>query len=277
MTTGINPGESPRYLPETERLSLLAAAILLAYALARMINLPAREISAQLPGLLLVVEVNVRTFVVLLVAAMTATGANWLLRDHPRMNKRSTLEHWLLPALTAWTIGLPLFQLPIGPLWWVGFFLGGIVLMAVLVAEYVAVDPDDARHAPASISLTAVAFALFLVLAVSLRTSGPRLFLILPALSLAAGLVSLRALNLRLHGRWAFLSAGVIALLTGQMVAALHYWPIAPVPYGLALLGPAYALTSLIGGLTEGEPVRRAIVEPVVVLVLLWGAAIWIH
>ena len=272
-----------RNLPDANRLSVLAATILLAYALARFIDLPARDLAIQLPGVYLSVEINVRTFVALLVAGLTASGADWLLRDHPAIDVQTapgrpkTLEHWLLPALTAWVIGLPLFQLPLGPLWWGGFALGGGLLMLVLVAEYIVVDPDDGRQAPAAAALTAVSFALYMALAVALRFAGIRLFEILPALALTAGLVSLRTLHLRLHGRWAFIQAAVIVLITGQLVAALHYWPITPVPYGLALLGPAYALTSLIGSLEEGESLRQAMVEPALVLLILWGTALWIR
>lgn len=149
--------------------------------------------------------------------------------------------------------------------------------MLVLVAEYISVDPEDVRQPPAAAGLTAVSFALYLALAVALRFNELRLFLILPALSLAVFLVSLRTLNLRLRGQWAFIPAGVVALITGQLVAALHYWPLSPVSYGLALLGPAYALTSLIAGLAEGDRLRESLIEPGVVLVLVWGAALWIH
>ena len=267
----------PRYLPDADRLSVLAATILLAYALGRFVNLPSRSLAIQLPFVYLSVQVNIRTFVTLLVAGLTAIGADWLLRDHPALGVNSTLEHWLLPALTAWVIGFPLYQLPMGPVWWLGFALGGGLLMLVLVAEYIVVDPDDVRHAPAAAGLTAVSFALYLILAVAVRYSGLRLFLVLPALTFAAWLVSLRAIHLRLHGKWAFLDATIVALILAQLIAALHYWPLAPASFGLALLGPTYALTSLISGLEEGEPLRQAAIEPAVVLVVVWGAAFWIR
>lgn len=253
---------------------MLAAAILLAYALSRFVQLPGWEAGFQLPGLYVSIPINVQTIVTLLVAGMTATGANWLLSDHPRLGQKNRVEHWLLPALTAWVIGLPLYQMPLGPPWWVGFALGAGLLMLVLVAEYIAVDPQDVRQPVAAAGLTAVSFALLMALAISLRFTGQRLSLILPALTLAVGLVSLRTLNLRLHGRWLFFQAAVVALVVGQMGAALYYWPLSPVSYGLILLGPAYSLTSLIAGLEEGEPLRQAIVEPAVVLGLLAAAAL---
>ncbi len=264
-------------LPDPDRLSLVSATILLAYALARFIQLPGASLNAQLPGFYLSIEVNVQTIVALIVAGLTAAGADWLLRDHPALKGKALPEHWLLPALTAWAIGLPLFQTPPGPRWWIGFALGGALLILVLVAEYIVADPQDERRGPASAGLVALSFALFLVLAASLRFAGLRLFLRLPALGLAGGLVSLRALRLRLPGGWAFASAGLIALVTAQLAAALHYWPIPPVSFGLALLGPAYALTTLLGNLAEGEPPRQASLEPVIVLLMIWGAALWMR
>jgi hypothetical protein len=254
-------------------LSILSATILLAYALARFVDLPAHELGVQLPGFYLNIQLNIRTGVTLLVACLTAAGADWLLRDHPALGGRSTLEHWLLPALTAWVIGLPLGQIPFGLAYWIGFSLGAALLMAVLVAEYISIEADDARQPIAASVLTAVSFTLFLAMSVSLRLGGTRLFTILPALTLAAFLVSLRTLHLRLHGRWLGIHSGVIALLIAQLATALYYWRIPPVTYGLILLGPAYALTSLIGSLSQGEQMRQALIEPVIVIAVVWGVA----
>jgi hypothetical protein len=266
----------PRRLPDVNQLSIIAAIILLAYALTRFVDLPGREISLQLPGIYLSASINIRTSVALLSAAVTATGADWLLRGHPEFSRGRTFEHWFLPALTAWVIGIPLFQLPLGLIWWLGFFIGGAVLMSVLVAEYITVDPDDIRHSVAAAGLTALSFALYLTLAISLRLAGFRLYLILPAMTFAAGLVSLRTLNLRLHGQWALIQAGVIAIISAQIVSALHYLPLSPISYGLLILGPTYAITSFLANLTEGEPVRQAIIEPGFVFFLILAFALWI-
>ena len=268
---------SSRNLPDLGRISILAATILLAYALVRIIKLPSIDIGSQLPGFYFAVQINVRTAVAVLVAGLTASGAAWLLHDHPELKNQSTLPHLLLPALTAWVIGLPLAQMPIDLLWWIAFGLGGGILMLVLVAEYIVVDPNDLLHAPATVVLTSISFALFLALVVTLRVAGVRLFLILPAVAIAMWLVSLRTLHLRLPERWCYLQAGIIALIIGQLAAALHYWPLPPVTYGLVLLGPAYALTSLIYSLMKNVPIRQAIYEPTGVLLILWGLAVWIR
>ena len=267
--------DRPRYLPDANRLSVVAAMILLAYALARFIDIPGRTLAFQLPGIYISFVLNIRTAVALLVALLTATGADWLIRQHPNLGQKPTIEHWLLPSLTAWAIGLPLFQLPLGLVWWAGFALGGTLLMLVLVAEYIAVDPDDERQPITTAGLTILSFSLFLILVTSLRFAGIRLYLLVPALMLALYLVSVRTMHLRLHGRWAFIQAGIITLVVGQLAAALHYWPISPIPYGLVLLGPAYALTVFLSNLAENQSLRQALVEPGLVLIVVLGAAIW--
>jgi hypothetical protein len=264
-----------RHTPNTEQLSLLAATILLAYALARLVNFPERELGFQLPGLYVSFLLNAHTAAALLVAGLTASGADWLLRQHPHARGRRFTEHWMLPGLTAWVIGLPLFQIKESLYWMAGYLAGGVLLMLVMVAEYITIDEEDTRHPAASVGLTAVSFALFLILAMAVRYQGMRLFLMLPAVMLSGGLVSLRTLHLRLHGRWAFNLAGVVALCCGQLAAAFHYLPLQPAAFGLLVVGPAYSLTSLLGSLAEGKPLRSALVEPLIVAAVFLGAAIW--
>jgi hypothetical protein len=263
------------HLPNFDRLSALIATILLIYSMSRLIELPARELALQLPGIYLSTRVNLSTLVGFLAAMLTAVGTAWLISDHPAVASRIPLQHTLVPGLTAWVIELPLSQLPFSGYWWIAFGFGAILLSLEIIAEYIAVDPDDARQPLAAAGLTAVSFSLYLVLAAGLKFAGSRLFILLPILVLAGSLVSLRTLHLRLHGRWLFLQTIVIAILSAQVIAAIHYLPFSPVSFGLALLAPAYSLTSLVGNLAEGEQFRQAVVEPVIILILVWGVALW--
>jgi hypothetical protein len=263
----------PSHLPNLNHLSVVAATMLLAYALARFSNSPLSNLAIQLPGLFLSLQINLRTLVSVLVAGLAAAGAGWLIHDHPRQDRYSQPEHWLIPCLTAWVIGVPLFQLPLGYLWWVGFAVGGAILMLVLIAEYIVVDPEDVRQPIASAGLTIVSFSIYLILAASLRYANLRLYLILPALTLAAALISLRTLHLRLRGQWAWLQTGVVTVIVAQLVAAFHYLPLSPVSYALALVGAAYGLTSLMFDLIQGVALRRALVEPLIVVGIFWTIA----
>lgn len=257
-------------------MSVLAAAILLAYGLGRFVELPGQTLEIQFLGVYLPLKLSARTIVSFIVAGLTAAGAHWLMSDHPYIIKKSSIEHWILPALTAWVIGLPLYQLPLNILWWGGFVVGGILLSLTLLAEYIAIDPDDVRQPVAAAGLTALSFSLFLMLAIALRYSGIRLILMLPTITLFSWMVSLRTLHLRLGGKWAIIQSGLIGLICAQITAALHYMPLSPVSFGLVLLAPTYALTSLIANLAEDKTLKQAIGEPVLIFALLLIAAYWV-
>ena len=252
----------------------MAAVIMLVYALNQFMELPSRTIELQIPGLFVRIELTDSVITAMLAAGIAAAGADWLLRDHPVRNKQLLFPHLLLPAITALVIGIPLNQMEFSLIWWVGLLAGTILLVLVLVAEYIVIDIQDVRQPLAAASLTAVGFAIYLVLATTMKAAGTRLFFILPALVIATWLVSVRSLSLRLHGEWVVYEAAIVSLVVVQMAAAIHYWPLTPLRFGLILLGPAYALTSLIIGLIEEKPVRRLVMEPVIVLGLSWLSAV---
>lgn len=265
------------YLPETNRVGVLAAAVLLTYALTRLASAPAFTVSIQLPGFYLSYPFTLGTAMTVMAAGLTASGMIWLLHSHPALGGQHSLEHWLLPALTAFIIGVLLDSLPGGAVWWAAFAVGSVILIAVIVAEYVAVDPGAPTYALASAGLIALSYTLFLLFVIALRLSGVRLFLDVPAIFLAAGLVALRALHLRLSGRWEFPWGIGIGLISAQLAAGLHYWPISPLQAGLVLLGPLYALTALAYNLSQEVPARSALTEPGIILAALWAAAIFVR
>lgn len=265
--------DSHRYLPDTNRVSILTAAILLAYALTRVISSPSLLLDFRLAGIDLLFELNLNTLLSLIAAGLAATGMDWMLRGHPLLSNKTRFEHLLLPLLTTLVIGMALYTLPGGLAWWLGFGMGGLILVLVLLAEYVVVDSSDLRYPLAAAALTALSHGLYLIMAVALSATGARLYLLVPPLLLAAWLTALRTLHLHVGGRWEFGWATGIALVVTQLASALHYWPLTPSQFGLALLGPVYALTSLAISLLGEIPLRRAIVEPLVMLALIWGLA----
>ena len=266
-----------RYLPDPNRVGVLAAAVLLTYALTRLVNAPGFTLTIQLPGFYFAYQLTLGTAMTLMAAGLTASGMDWLLRGHPALHQKNTLEHWLLPALTAFIVGVLLDSLPAGSVWWPAFAVGGGLLILVFLAEYVAVDPGAPLYTLASAGLTALSYTLFLLFVIALRIGGARLFLSIPAIFLAAGLVTLRTLHLRLGGRWEFPWAIGIGLISAQLAAGLHYWPLSALQLGLILLGPLYALTALAYSLSQDVPIRSAFTEPAIILGGLWIAAIFLR
>lgn len=261
-----------RHLPDASRLSVLMATILLAYALAQLIETQRNSINLNILGLAVSLPMNINVAATLMASGLTAAGMDWLLRGHPHFNAGNTFQHLILPALTAFALGVPLYNLPFGPSWWLSFGLGGGLLLLVFIAEYIALDQSDVRHPAASAGLVALSYTLFLVLMASLSFSVTRLLPIVLAVFPAAGLVALRALHLR-TGKWEFAWAIGIALILTEFAAALNYWPILPVQYGLALLGPLYALTELAQNLAEDESPQQAGIIAAIGLAVFWVAA----
>ena len=266
-----------RFLPDVNRINVLIATILLAYALTRVINTPDYIFSFQLANIDLAFSLNVNMAISILAGGLAATGVDWLLRGHPSIQPGETVEHWLLPTLLALVIGIALYALPAGYYWWIGLGMSAILLVVVFRSEYAAVDPGDTNYPLATAALIALSYTLVLILAVALRSTGVRIVLLAPALFITTGLVSLRALHLRLNERWEFGWALGIALIVTQLGSALHYWPITPVQFGLAVLGPVYALTNLAVSLIEGTRFRQAVIEPAIILGFLWGLAFFVH
>ena len=167
MANAMQPADTVRdttsagSLPDVNRIGVLAAMIILAYTLANFVVFPEQGISAQFPGFYLAIPFNIDTITSILVAGLMATGSDWLLRDHLALDGKSAFPHWILPALTALVIGVPLNQLPYGPVWWAGLMFGTVVVVLVLIGEYISIDKTDVRQPLASAGLSAVAYTIF--------------------------------------------------------------------------------------------------------------------
>lgn len=265
-----------RHLPDTNRLSVLVATFILAYGMTHFIVLPVREFDIQFPGFYLVADLGINTLISLTVAALVTSGSDWLLRDHPKLVAHSAWQHSLLPALAAWVIGILLAELPYSLEWLFSLAAGSLTLTLIVIAEYIAIDPEDLRYPLAGAWLSAVSYVLFIILAIALRAANTRLVLMIPALLLTSFLVCLRVLQLRLHGEWLPLDALLVAFLMSQLTAALHYWPLTPIQFGTLQVGLMYGFASLIGNIAEGKNMRQSLTEPLIGLAIAILVAIWL-
>lgn len=264
-------------MPDIHRMGLLTSTVLLALVLIRLIPSTGFRLEFQLPGFLFDLPLNLTIVMSLLTSGLTATGMDWLLRGHPSLKGRFTLQWWLIPTLTTFVISVSLAILATEETWWIGFVVSSIFIFFVFLAEYIVVDPDAPYYTPAVAGLTAISYTLFFLLAIALRFSGIRLFILLPALFIAATLTSLRILHLRASGKWDFPWSLGMGLVCVQLAAGLHYWPLTPIQFGLLLIGPLYGLIYLAINLSENIPSRRAALEPAMIVAACWGLAILIR
>lgn len=267
-------------MPEINRFAIVSAAIMLAFALTQLISFPARSLAFSLLGIQLNFTLDFNTVITLLTAALAAVGMDWLILSHPDKDQYQTrwayVRHWIMPVLTSLVIGIALNAFTNENLWWLVFLLGSILLMAVFIAEYNVVPSEDIRHPLARIGLTALSFALFLLLVIALYSANLRLYLRLPLLGLGALMVISRSIYLRI-GRWELLWSIVNSLILSEIAVGFHYLPLPPIQIGLYLVGIAYALTSVVTAIKEdrkrwafwGEPAVMILL--MLLLVLIWG------
>jgi hypothetical protein len=263
--------------PDADRLGMVTAAVLLAFALTRVLPAPELTLTLQLPGFYFAVPLTIGAAITLLAAGLTASGMNWILRGHPSLSGHSTRQHWLLPTLTTLVTGITLTVIPTLSAWWIGFGVTAGIMLLVFMAEYIVVEPAAPYYPAARAGLTALSFALFLILTAALRLAGTRMVVLVPAIFLASGLTALRILHLDGADRWDYPWAIGIGIVCTQLAASLHYWPLVPLQFALALTGPLYALTNFSVSIANGTPARGAALEPGVILILAWGAAAFIR
>lgn len=269
--------EESRSLPNRDQLSVLVAVILFIYALTSFMNLPEAHLSMQLPGFFLSIPVYYRNLVSLAASVLAASGMDTILRSHPAYDGSPTAQHWVLPALTTWVIGLALATLTNAPSWWLVFGLGAVLLPFSFIAEYILLDETNPLIPLAAAGSIALAFTLFLILGIALQASGSRLFLILPAVTIASGMVSLRAIHLRTGKKTDYAWSIGVALATLQVAAGFHYLPLPPIPYSLLLTGVVFSLTALASALIQGKKGWRVAIEPGVLLILFGLIAVLVH
>ncbi|HEY59824.1 MAG TPA: hypothetical protein G4N92_03930 [Anaerolineae bacterium] len=266
--------EKNAHFPKADRISIISAVILIAYAGMPFIHIPAREIKLSLFNFLIAFQLNFPILISFIAAVLAAAGTNWLLQDHPALGSKTTLPYLITPTLTAWVLGIPLSIINVSLEWWVVFGLGGIFTLTVLIAEYIVVDPSDVRFPPAVMLLTALSFGLFLTLTIALRTAGLRLYMLLIILLPTYTFFCLRMLYLKEKAKWHFEWTLVCMVILSQCIIGLHYWPISPIRFGLILLGPAYSLVSIAKSLIRKIPLRNAAIEPVIMSGLFWTIAV---
>lgn len=258
--------------PEVNKLSIVSAVIMLAFALTQLISFPARLLSFTLFGVLIEFTLDFNTIITGLTAVLAAAGMQWLILSHPMRDQQSSqwlhARHWILPILTSIVIGVALNTFTGSSFWWVTFILGSVLLIAVLIAEYNVLKGEQENHPIARIGLSSLSFALYLLLAIAVYAANLRLYIRLPLLAIGAMMVVSRTLFLRLK-KWETIWSIVITLIISEIAVGFHYLPLTPSQFGLLLIGLAYGLTSLVTGIKESRIGFAFWGESVVVMTLM--------
>ncbi|NMC47587.1 MAG: hypothetical protein GYA52_12250 [Chloroflexi bacterium] len=228
----------------SDRLSIISALIILNYAMMPFIYTAPTPLHFSLFGLIFDWRIKYADLLVLSAALFAAIGTYWLLYDHPNLNKGQIFIHLILPTLTAGAMSIPLNVISIGVAWWVVFAFGSILIILTLIAEYYSIDPHSSLFALARIILVPLAISLFLLLSISSRSAGYRLYLQVLLLGTLFSGIFTRLLALSgVHEKKKVILAST--LLFVQALIACHYLPLRSVPFGMVLSGFVAFLTSL--------------------------------
>ena len=222
--------------PEPERVSALTALVLLTYGFIRMIVLPSVETEVVLLGLVIKVVFRTQFVMLTLAAALAAAGTDWLVRSHPhRTPGKWRVENWVVPAFAAIAVGVVVIRLPDGPPFWIGLFLGALLLIAILTAEFIVSYPEDPRYEWVATGILALSFLLLTGTFYSIHALQMRALFGAPLVGGASLIITWRLLRLAFPaGRveaWALLSG----VLISQIALGLHYWPVSPLQASLLL------------------------------------------
>lgn len=245
---------------------------MLAFALTLLVSFPAPAVSINLLGIQLDFALNFGTLTILLTSLLAAAGMEWLLQSHPEYASANpqlrSVRHWIVPILTTFVIGVALENFRGEVFWWVAYLLGNLLLLAVFIAEYNVVNVDSVRHPIASMMLTGLSFALYLLMVVAIYSANLRLYIRLPLVAIGAMTVISRSIHLRL-GEWHLLWAVVCSLVVSEIAVAFHYLPLSPLQAGLVIVGLAYGLTGIVSGIKESRRGWSFWAEPVGMLGIL--------
>lgn len=264
---------SIRPMPDRDRMSSVAALVLLSYMLMQLIELPTLSTSFAVFGVLIELKLSTRLVMLTLAAGLAAAGSDWIVRSHPLLKTRSSAAHAILPGLAAFEAGAILDRIERGPALWVALALTAILLMAVMAAEFLTCDRDDRRFDPASMGLRTLAFLLLVGALFALQAADLRAIFNVPATMLISFGVVWRLLQLMgAPGRKALPMAAFAAWISAQIAWALHYWPLTPLRTALLLGLSVYLSNAFLEALLRGELARARWIEMAVVGASALGA-----
>ena len=250
---------------DRDRFGVVSGALLLAMALARLLDVSGRPLEVMALGSPLGITLSETTLMLLIIAGLAVTGVESLVRTHPRARRGEldrSLMFWIVPALlcvglVAWLNGVE----DLG-LWTLGLLVATFLVPLALLAEYMAVSPDVRRSGWLIWGQMLLVHLVALLLFTTIYGARLRGLLAGPAVLLATTLLAARLFwivcsNVRL----AFLYGAVAGLVLGQLVWVLNYWRLSSQRGGLLLLLFFYVVVGLLQQFLHGRFGRRVVLE----------------
>jgi hypothetical protein len=248
-----------------DRVSVTVGFLLLGLVVFLLPDLPSRTFAFSALGSPLTVQLSKQWLRALLAAGLAVAGTHSVVSAHPRVRSGPRLLRftaWIVPGAFGF---LAPFLLSLAPN--LGYWLGGLALLAVLVGsvillEYYTADPGATDVAVANLALNLLTYVAALAAFALIYQSRARSLLSATATAAASALLGLSLLQrkARSFSRTA-LYAALIGLVMGQCTWALNYWRVRTLTGGVLLLLFFYVTVGLTQQHLEGSFTRRVLIE----------------
>lgn len=269
------------HIPDRDRLSVLIGVILLGLATTQFIQLPSRQLGTTVLGSALGLDLSGYWMIIIVLVVLASAGTDMLIRTHPRLSDsrlRTTSVTWILPGLAMLAIGRLLAAIPSWPLWWAGLLAAGIVLGAVVTAEYALVGESQPAGSRPRLFLNIIAYTLALTLYAAIYQTRSRSLITATATAAVSFLLAVDLIWVACAGpgRTA-LMAGIVGLIMAECSWALNYWRTSLGTASLLLLITFYTTTGLATHHLMGKLSRPVLIEFAGVAALGIGLLIAFH
>jgi len=271
-----------------DRVSVLVWVVVMGLAAQRLLSLPVRTFTPTILGSPITLTLTVNTILGVLLAGLVASGAEAVVRAHPRWEREAgalpaslLTDHWVFWALPIALVIMALLLLPVAPsrlYWLLGLILTGMTLGLGMAGIYYTVDPFAAGYRRARLGLNALTYGVALVLFLVVYRTRVRSILSATEVMLLSGLFALELLRgSERPTRLVTLYAGIIGLVLGEATWALNYWRLDSLTGGLVLLLLFYNVVGLSQNALQRRVNRRVLLEfgliTIAALALVWKFA----
>jgi hypothetical protein len=251
---------------DRDRLSVVTGALLMALALARLLDVPPRPFQVTVFGSPLGFNLSETTILLLIIGGMAATGVESLARAHPLLRQepqQRTIVYWVVPALLAVALASWLSRIADVGFWLLGMLAAALLIPLALVAEYAAVSPQRRRDTWLQWAYSVLIHLVGLILFSALYDARLRGLLAAPLLFVSVTLLAARLFWAQTsHTRQSILHGAVAGLILGQLILMLNYWPLSSLQGGLVLLLAFYLVVALLERILKlGRLERRFVFE----------------
>jgi hypothetical protein len=264
-----------------DRASVLVWVALLGLTTQRLLDLPTRSVTTTVLGSPITFTLTTNTILGLLLAGLVASGAEAVVRAHPRSYERTLRSHWVYWSLPVALILVALLVLPAAPsrlYWLLGLILTGGALSLSLAGIYYTMTPFAPGYRRARLGLNALTYCVALILFLVVYRTRVRSIVSATEVMLVSGLLALDLLRGSERPTLLIaLYAGIAGLVLGQATWALNYWRLDSLTGGLVLLLLFYNVVGLSQHALQGRINRRVLLEygliTLAALALMWEFA----